>query len=73
MQVKRNQANHKQEYCKHFRDNITLMIALVILPALGAVAVAKVWEKFGHLATSVVVLLIIAGYLWLIDVMSEDD
>lgn len=49
------------------------MIALVILPALGAVAVAKVWEKFGHLATSVVVLLIIAGYLWLIDVMSEDD
>lgn len=65
--------HEKHEYCKDFRDTITLLIALVILPVLGAVAVAKVWEKFGHLATSVVVLLIIAGYLWLIDVMSDDD
>lgn len=65
--------NKCDKACKSFRDTITLLIALVILPALGAVAVAKVWEKFGHLATSVVVLLIIAGYLWLIDVMSEDD
>lgn len=64
---------HKHEYCKDFRDTITLLIALVILPVLGAVAVAKVWEKFGHLATSVITLLIISGYLWLIDVMSEDD
>lgn len=64
---------HKGEFCKSFRDTITLMIALVILPALGAVAVAKVWEKFGHLATSVIALLIISGYLWLIDVISEDD
>lgn len=59
--------------CKNCRDTITLTIALVILPALGAVAVARVWEKFGHLATSVISLLIISGYLWLIDVMSEDD
>nr|DAY09382.1 MAG TPA: hypothetical protein [Caudoviricetes sp.] len=64
---------HKREYCKDFRDTITLLISLVILPVLGAVAVAKVWEKFGHLATSVIALLIISGYLWLIDVMSEDD
>lgn len=63
---------HKR-VCKDFRDTITLLIALVILPVLGAVAVAKVWEKFGHLATSVIALLIISGYLWLIDVMSEDD
>lgn len=62
----------KREYCKSFRDTITVMIALVILPVLGAVVAAKVWEKFGHLATSVIALLIISGYLWLIDVMSED-
>ena len=65
--------HEKHEYCKDFRDTITLLIALVILPVLCAVAEAKVWEKFGHLATSVITLLIIAGYLWLIDVMSEDD
>lgn len=59
--------------CKNCRDTITLMIALAVLPVLCAVAVAKVWEKFGHLATSVIALLIISGYLWLIDVMSEDD
>ena len=64
---------HKREYCKDFRATITLLIALAILPVLGAVAVARVWEKFGHLATSVITLLIISGYLWLIDVMSEDD
>ena len=68
-----HEKHEKHEYCKDFRDTITLMIALVILPVLGAVAVAKVWEKFGHLATSVIALLIISGYLWLIDVMSEDD
>lgn len=58
--------------CKHFRDAIALLIAVVVLPVLGAITVARVFEKFGEIPTSIVALLVIAGYLWLIDVMSED-
>ena len=61
------------EPCKHFRDAITLIISLGVLPVLCAVVVARVLEKFGNMTTSIVALLVIAGYLWLIDVMSEDD
>ena len=60
------------EPCKHFRDAITLIISLGILPVLCAVVVARVLGKFGNMTTSILALLVIAGYLWLIDGMSED-
>lgn len=50
-----------------------LLLAVVILPILGSILVAKVWDKFGHLETAVASILVIAGYLWLIDVLAEGD
>lgn len=49
-----------------------LLLAVVILPILGSILVAKVWDKFGHLETAVASILVVAGYLWLIDVLAED-
>lgn len=49
-----------------------LLLAVVILPILGSILVAKVWDKFGHLETAVASILVIAGYLWLIDALAED-
>ena len=50
-----------------------LLLAVVILPILGSILVAKVWDKFGHLETAIASILVVAGYLWLIDVLAEDD
>ncbi len=62
----------KDRVCKKFRGVITLSIALIILPILCAITVAQVFEKFGELPTTIVALLVTAGYLWLLDEMSED-
>ena len=70
---KRFKSHKCDEPCKHFRDVITLIISLGVLPVLCAVVVARVLGKFGNITTSILALLVIAGYLWLIDVMSEDD
>lgn len=58
------------EYLKSF---FNLLLAVVILPILGSILVAKVWDKFGHLETAIASILVIVGYLWLIDVLAEDD
>lgn len=49
-----------------------LLLAVAILPILGSILVAKVWDKFGYFETAVASILVIAGYLWLIDVLAED-
>lgn len=58
------------EYLKSF---FNLLLAVVILPILGSILVAKVWDKFGHFETAVAAILVVSGYLWLIDVLAEDD
>lgn len=50
-----------------------LLLAVVTLPILGSILVAKVWDKFGHFETAVAAILVVSGYLWLIDVLAEDD
>lgn len=50
-----------------------LLLAVVILPILVSILVAKVWDKFGHFETAVAAILVVSGYLWLIDVLAEDD